>query len=82
MLSDGPLIAGQQADIQFEYEAGSAGLACGARLRIGLPNTGWDRPVVPQQRYWDELATGGARRLAPFHPVNTTAWIRGKPAAL
>src|SRR5205085_1395768 len=25
--------------------------------------------------YWDELVSGSARRLAPFHPVNTTASI-------
>lgn len=67
------LIAGSQADLRLEYIAGSKGLPPGSRLRIGLPNTGWDRPVVPQQRYWDELVSGDSRRLAPFHPVNTTA---------
>jgi hypothetical protein len=68
----GKLICGQQARIELCYEAGENGLAAGSRLRFGLPNTGWDRPVVPQQRYWDELVTGDSRRLAPFHPVNTT----------
>ncbi|MGH9632750.1 MAG: CehA/McbA family metallohydrolase [Bryobacteraceae bacterium] len=78
---DGALIAGQQADLRLEYETGTAGLPAGSRIRIGLPNTGWDRPVVPQQRYWDELICGGDRRLAPFHPVNTTARIPGRTSA-
>lgn len=71
------LVAGTQADLRLEYVAGTAGLPAGSRIRIGLPNTGWDRPVVPQQRYWDELVSGSARRLAPFHPVNTTASVTG-----
>lgn len=71
----GSLISGQQAHIELHYEAGEAGLAAGSRVRFGLPNTGWDRPVVPQQRYWDELVSGESRRLAPFHPVNTTVAI-------
>jgi hypothetical protein len=75
MIGEPRLVAGSNADLRLEYVAGSAGLAAGSRLRIGLPNTGWDRPVVPQQRYWDEIISGGARRLAPFHPVNTTASI-------
>src|SRR5205085_9977308 len=69
------LIAGSQADLRMEYLVGPAGLAVGSQFRVGLPNTGWDRPVIPQQRYWDELVSGSARRLAPFHPVNTTASI-------
>jgi hypothetical protein len=75
LLSEQQLVAGSQADLRVEYRIGSAGLPVGSRFRVGLPNTGWDRPVVPQQRYWDELVTGAARRLAPFHPVNTTATI-------
>ncbi|MCL5743864.1 MAG: hypothetical protein M1541_08040, partial [Acidobacteria bacterium] len=75
MLHDGPLVAGMRTSIRFVYTAGSAGLENGSRLRIGLPNTGWEKPVVPQQRYWDELVRGSDRRLAPFHPVNATAMI-------
>ena len=71
----GELIAGQQANLKLYYEAGAGGLRAGSRLRFGLPNTGWDKPVVPQQRYWDEIVNGDARRLAPFHPVNTTATV-------
>ena len=74
-LGDRALIAGQQATLRLEYTIGAAGLRRGSRFRVGLPNTGWDRPVVPQQRYWDELISGSARRLAPFHPVNTTASV-------
>ena len=73
MLHDGALVAGMRAAIRFVYTAGSRGLEAGARVRVGLPNTGWERPVPPQQRYWDELVRGEERRLAPFHPVNTTA---------
>lgn len=80
MLGQPTLVSGQTADLRFEYETGSSGLARGSRLRIGLPNTGWDRPVVPQQRYWDELVCGSERRLAPFHPVNTTARVIHDPA--
>lgn len=75
VVARGPLVSGSQADLEMIFEAGERGLAAGSRLRFGLPNTGWDRPVVPQQRYWDELITGGDRRLAPFHPVNTTASV-------
>lgn len=76
-LGERHLIAGSQADLRLEYIAGAAGLAPGSRIRFGLPNTGWDRPVVPQQRYWDEIISGSARRLAPFHAVNTTATVSG-----
>jgi hypothetical protein len=75
MLHDGPLVAGMRTSIRFVYTAGAAGLPEGSRLRVGLPNTGWERPVAPQQRYWDELVRGADRRLAPFHPVNTTAAV-------
>ena len=75
LLGEQQLVAGSQANLRVEYIIGPAGLPVGSRFRVGLPNTGWDRPVVPQQRYWDELVTGSARRLAPFHPVNTTATI-------
>jgi hypothetical protein len=70
-----PLVCGSQANLRLIFEAGPAGLSHGSRLRIGLPNTGWDRPVVPQQRYWGELASASDRRLAPFHPVNTSVTI-------
>ena len=75
LLGDRSLVAGRQANLRLEYTIGGAGLSPGSRFRVGLPNTGWDRPVVPQQRYWDELISGSARRLAPFHPVNTTASV-------
>jgi hypothetical protein len=76
-----PLVCGSQANLRLIFEAGPAGLPAGSRFRVGLPNTGWDRPVVPQQRYWDELASANDRRLAPFHPVNTTANIVAKQPA-
>src|SRR3954469_19649530 len=80
---DGPFVAGMRTTITFEYVVGEAGLAAGALFRVGLPNTGWEAPVTPQQRYWDELIEGEARRVAPFHPVNPTAAIidrDGSPA--
>src|SRR5579862_1462402 len=76
MVTEGPIIAGMRAAIRFVYTVGSAGLPQSSRLRVGIPNTGWEKPVVPQQRYWDELVQGPDRRLAPFHPVNTTASFR------
>ena len=78
---DGPFVAGMRTTVLFEYEAGPAGLAPGSKLRVGVPNTGWERPVPPQQRYWDELVQNGSRRLAPFHPVNTTATVQGREGA-
>jgi hypothetical protein len=75
---DGPFVAGMRTTVTFEYEAGSAGLRAGARVRVGVPNTGWEEPVPPQQRYWDELIQNGSRRLAPFHPVNTTVSVDGR----
>src|SRR5262245_34838925 len=78
MLHEGPFVSGMLTSVRFKFIVGQAGLRKGSRLRIGLPNTGWERPVVPQQRYWDELVTGYERRLAPFHPVNTTASVRSR----
>ena len=78
MLHDDPFIAGMRTTVVFEYEVGATGLAAGGQFRVGVPNTGWEAPVPPQQRYWDELVQGAARRLAPFHPCNTTATITGR----
>src|SRR5262245_31253227 len=78
LVHEGPFVAGTITTVQFRFAVGKAGLHKGSRLRIGLPNTGWERPVVPQQRYWDELVTAHKRRLAPFHPVNTTASVRSR----
>jgi hypothetical protein len=82
MCHDGPFIAGMRTSVRFEYRAGEAGLRLGARIRFGVPNTGWQEPVPPQQRYWDELVQGTDRRLAPFHPVNTTVAVEGKTGAV
>ena len=78
VLHDGPFVAGMRTTVTFEYEVGPAGLPAGSQFRVGVPNTGWEQPVPPQQRYWDELVQGDARRLAPFHPVNTTATVVGR----
>lgn len=78
MRHDGLFVAGMKTTVFFEYEAGAAGLPAGATIRVGVPNTGWEPPVPPQQRYWDELIQNGSRRLAPFHPVNTTAAVEGR----
>jgi hypothetical protein len=78
MSPQGPFTAGVRTAIRFIYTVGPNRLPNYSRLRIGVPNTGWERPVVPQQRYWDELIQGHDRRLAPFHPVNTTAIIRSE----
>jgi hypothetical protein len=80
VIHDGPIVAGMRTSLIFEYRAGEDGLRAGARIRIGVPNTGWEEPVPPQQRYWDELVLGSDRRLAPFHPVNTTASVEAKSA--
>src|SRR5262249_26038578 len=77
-----PLVCGSQANLRLIFEVGPGGLRPGARIRIGLPNTGWDRPGVPQQRYWDALARAADRRAAPFHPVNATASIKSNSMAL
>ena len=81
MVHEGAITAGARTTFIFEYQAGAAGLRRGARIRIGVPNTGWERPVPPQQRYWDELVQGEERRLAPFHPVNTTPAVQGSAGA-
>lgn len=78
MVHDLPIQAGIRTTVEFVYTAGEDGLAAGSRVRIGVPNTGWEEPVPPQQRYWDELVKGADRRLAPFHPVNTTASTNGQ----
>jgi hypothetical protein len=76
MTHEGEIVAGMRTAIRFVFRVGELGLRANSRIRIGIPNTGWEKPVAPQQRYWDELVTGIDRRLAPFHPVNTTATIR------
>ena len=81
MFHDGQLVAGAKTSVLFRFTIKGKGLPRGSRLRIGLPNTGWEKPVVPQQRYWDELVNGLDRRLATFHPVNTTATIRSERKA-
>ena len=60
------------------YAVGSGGLPVGAQLRVGLPNTGWERPVVQLPRFWDETFRGRLRRYAPFDPVNTTCAVATK----
>lgn len=72
---EGPFLAGMRTTVRFRYVVGEAGLQARGRIRVGVPNTGWEMPVPPQQRYWDELVSGSERRLAPFHPVNTTAQV-------
>lgn len=78
-----PFIAGALTTVVFRYTAGADGLKQGAKVRVGVPNTGWEMPVPPQQRYWDELVQGSERRLAPFHPTNTTVSVQsaGKASA-
>lgn len=78
VVHNGPFVAGMRTSVVFEYVVGESGLKAGAKVRIGVPNTGWEVPVPPQQRYWDELVQGANRRLAPFHPVNTTACVEGR----
>ena len=71
----GPFVTGERVTLTVTFTVGCDGLNPGARLRVGLPNTGWERAVVPQLRYWDELVQGKERKFAPFHPVNTTAAV-------
>jgi hypothetical protein len=83
LIHDGPFVTDAITTVRVEYTAGARGVRAGGRLRVGTPNTGWGRPVVPQPRYWDELVTGADRKYAPFHPVNTTAEVMSKgPASL
>ena len=79
----GPFVTGQRLTLRVMLTVGPTGMSAGQRLRIGLPNTGWQEPVVPQHRYWDELVSGSDRRYAPFHPVNTTVRLQsqGEPTA-
>lgn len=72
----GPFLTGERVTLTITFTVGSAQLKKGTQLRVGFPNTGWERPVVPQARYWDELICGKARQYAPFHPVNTTAVLK------
>ena len=58
MPGDAPIVCGSLTSLRFQFSVGGACLNPGAKLRIGLPNTGWEKPVVPQQRYWDELVWG------------------------
>ena len=72
---DGPFQTGSYVTLLLAFTVGRRGLEEGARLRIGVPNTGWECVVVPQLRYWDELVKGKDRKYAPFHPVNTTVEV-------
>ncbi len=71
----GPFTTGERVSLQMTLRVGPAGLSPGGQVRWGLPNTGWECPVVPQLRYWDEMVSGSSRGYAPFHPVNTTARV-------
>ena len=71
----GPFVTGSYVTLKLTFTTAKNGLAEGARLRVGVPNTGWEPVVVPQLRYWDELVRGKDRKYAPFHPVNTTAEV-------
>ncbi len=81
MLHEPPFVAGMRTTVVFEYEVGDAGVEPGGKFRVGVPNTGWEAPVPPQQRYWDELVQHSGRRLAPFHPVNTTVAVKARAGA-
>jgi hypothetical protein len=78
LFPSGPFTTGERVTLTLTCVVGREGLNPGARVRFGLPNTGWEKPVVPQLRYWDELKSGSARAYAPFHPVNTTARVESK----
>ena len=77
----GPFVTGARVTLAVAFTIGDEGLGTGARIRVGLPNTGWEEAVVPQLRYWDELVQGKARAFAPFHPVNTTAEVKSEGGA-
>jgi len=70
-----PLIAGQLVTIVFECTVGEAGLAENGRLRIGLPNVGWTKPLVPQYYFWSEYARGKDRTYTEYDRVNTTVRV-------
>lgn len=72
----GPFVTGAELTLTVTFTVGAAGLTEGAQLRVGLPNTGWERVVVPQRRYWDELIEPLDQRFAPFHPVNTSVALK------
>ena len=65
VVHDGPFIAGAKTTVLFQYHVGESGLQVGAKVRVGVPNTGWEVPVPPQQRYWDELIQERARVAWP-----------------
>ncbi|MBT4815471.1 MAG: DUF3604 domain-containing protein [Lentisphaerae bacterium] len=68
----GPFEAGGHTTVRFVYTVGSAGLACGGRLRIATPNQGWGEPLVLCPNPISELIRGPARRHNPWKPLNTT----------
>ena len=74
-LPAGPFESGQPISLDFRLVVGKRAMAGGARLRVGLPNTGWDEPLVPMTRYWDELVEGQERVDAPFGLVNSSATL-------
>lgn len=80
LLDPGPFVSGDLVTLRVRYIAGASGLRGSARLRLGLPNTGWGRPWVPHPRYWDETAKGSDRVYTPFHRINTTVTASGAGA--
>jgi len=68
-----PLIAGEHITLTCEYTVGENGFAQNGKLRIGLPNTGWFKPLVPQYYFWSEYADGKNRTYTQYHRVNTSA---------
>ena len=76
-----PLIAGQLVTCIFEYTVGKVGIAENGELRIGLPNVGWSKPLVPQYYFWSEYARGKDRIYTEYDRVNTTVYVESHSKA-
>jgi hypothetical protein len=76
LIKTDPFVAGSHMTFVVRFTVGQHGLRAGGQLRVGLPNTGWQRPTVPLPRFWDETYRGRERRYTPFDPINTTCALQ------
>ena len=72
-----PLIAGELTQIRFSYTLGPGQEFTElSKLRIGIPNCGWEKPYTPEPYYWPEFQKGDSRVYTLYGRVNTTVQAR------
>ena len=81
----GEVTVGTRVTLEFEYTVGAEGIAEGGSLRVGLPNCGWEMPLVPMHRYFQKGMLQGEdlydRGYCTYARCNTTVALRSNTGA-